>query len=59
MWPIVVASAGGGYFARLAAVNPGKGGRNPFASACRTVDIAGENRAAWKNATRSAGVQDG
>ena len=39
-------------------VNPGKGGKNPFWSAVRRVDMAGENNAAWWNATMSAGVHE-
>ncbi len=46
------------YFRRSVTVSPGSGGMNPFRSACVRVDMAGENKAAWWNATMSAGVHE-
>ena len=48
----------GGYFFRVAAVMPGKLGRNPRSSAFRRAERAGEKRVAWANATSSGGVAD-
>jgi hypothetical protein len=48
----------GGYFVRVAAVMPGKLGRNPRSSAFRRVERAGEKKVAWANATSSGGVAD-
>jgi hypothetical protein len=57
MWPMMVASAGGGYFSKLASVRPVNGGRKPLFSACSKVEVAGENRATGKNAIKSAGYR--
>ena len=40
-------------------MRPMKGGRNPLRNALVSVEMAGENSAAWAKATRSAGVLDG
>ena len=53
--PMAVASREGGNQFSVASVRPANG-KNPFCSACFKVDMAGENNAAWANATRSAGV---
>jgi hypothetical protein len=55
-WPIVVASREGGYFLRVVPESPMKGGRYPLYIAVNRVDRDGEKRAAWANATKSAGV---
>ena len=54
--PIAVASSVGGNLVKLVSLSPVNGGKNPFCSAFRRVDIAGENSAACANVTRSAGV---
>ena len=53
---MVVASREGGNRCRLASVSLVNGGKKPRFSACVKVDMAGENKAAWANATRSAVV---
>ena len=42
----------------VASVSPGNGGRKPFRSAVWRVEMAGENSAAWANATKLAGVSE-
>ena len=54
----MVASRSGGYFRSRLSVRPGSGGMKPFLSAVVSVDRAGENSAAWWNATMSAGVHE-
>lgn len=48
----------GGCLRSRAGVRPGKLVRKPFSRAIASVDRAGENRAAWAKATKSAGVAD-
>ena len=55
-WPMAVASSDGAYLFSVVSLRPVNGGRNPFWSALLRVEMAGENSAAWANATRSAGV---
>ena len=57
--PMAVASKEGAYLCKVALVRPVNGGKNPLCNALVSVDMAGENSAAWANATRSAGVFDG
>ena len=54
--PMVVASKDGGYFRRAWRESPGRGGKNCFVMAVSNVDRDGDHRAAWWNATMSAGV---
>ena len=54
----MVASQSGVYLASVCFVRPGSGGRKFFSIAVCSVEIAGENRAAWWNATMSAGVHE-
>ena len=58
-WPIAVVSMDGAYFCRVVSVRPVNGGRNPLCKAVWSVVSAGENSAAWANATKSAGVLEG
>lgn len=51
----MVASKSGVYLASVCFVRPGSGGRKFFSIAVCSVEIAGENRAAWWNATMSPG----
>ena len=53
--PIVVASKSGWYFLRRVFVRPGKVGRYSLSRAFSSVEMLGENREVWWNATRSAG----
>jgi hypothetical protein len=48
----------GGCLHSRAGVRPGKLVRKPFSRAIARVDRAGENRAAWAKATKSAGIAD-
>ena len=50
-----MASETGVWQFRVSCVNPGKGGKYPFAKARLSVDMAGENSAACANFTKSAG----
>ena len=54
--PMAMASNDGGNLVSVASLSPENGGRKPLRNAVRSVEMAGENRAAWANATRSAGV---
>lgn len=48
----------GGYFCKAVVVRPKKLCKYPRSRACLSVDNAGENNAAWANATSSAGVAE-
>ena len=52
----MVASRSGVYLRSSVTVSPGSGGMYPLRSAVVSVDMDGEKRAAWWNATMSAGV---
>ena len=54
-WPFIVAIKLGGYFLSDLLDNPGMGGMKPLVRALFSVDIDGEKREAWANATRSLG----
>ena len=55
--PLIVATDFGGYFANVLRLSLGIGGRYPFRKAVSSVEIAGENREAWANATRLLGLE--
>lgn len=56
--PLIMAIERGGYWRRSWGVSPGNWGRKPFWRAWAKVERAGENKAAWANATSSAGVAE-
>ena len=56
--PFMVALERGGYFCNVLAVSPGKGGRYPFWSAFRSVELVGDHSAPCANATRSSGFAE-
>ena len=56
--PFIVAFKRGGYFCNALAVSPGKGGRYPFWSALRSVELVGDHSALCANATRSSGFAE-
>ena len=53
---MAVVSNDGGNWDSVASDSPGNGGRNPLCSAMWRVEIVRGNKAAWANATKSAGV---
>jgi hypothetical protein len=57
-WPLIIALDRGGCLRRSVGVMPGKLVMKPLRRARCKVDKAGENKAAWAKATRSAGVAE-
>ena len=54
-WPLMVASERGGCLRNVLTDKPGNGGRNPCCNALSKVELAGDQRLRWANATRSSG----
>ena len=46
------------FFCKDLAVSPGKGGRYPFCSSLRSLELVGDHSAPCANATRSSGFAD-